>query len=117
VDPSTHAARGHLNWKIYSPTDGWRVIHASPTCLVVTEQTDSSKTAAVIAEAVSKRGWGAGEPGGYTRFWVRDRGTPGSTGDPWIMQSYQLAPEWLEFWPADDEAPFYVEHGNLVIIN
>ena len=128
TDPSTHAAKGHVNGQIYSPTDGWRRIDAEATCLAVTEEPDGSKTAVVVAQLVSKRGWGAGELGEHARFWVRDGGTPGAAGDQWMTQSYQWEPEWLEFWPADepapdcesfipDESPFAVNHGNLVIHN
>ena len=128
MDSSTHAARGIVNWKIYSPTDGWRSIDARATCMAVTDQPDGSRTAVVVARLVSVRGWGAGEPGEHAKFWVRDAGTPGAAGDQWMMQSYQWEPEWIEFWPADvsapdcesftpDEPPFDVEHGNLVIHN
>ena len=125
VDPDTHAATGHVNWKIYSPTDGWRSIDARATCLAVTAELDGSKTAVVVARIVSKRGWGDGEPGEYARFWVRDGGTPGAKGDQWNNQSASLDP-WYEFWPAnaepdcesftpDQTTPFDVTAGNLVI--
>lgn len=126
TNPSTHAAKGIVNWQIYSSTDGWRSINAKATCLAVAKQPDGSKVAVVVARLVSVRGWGGGLPGEHARFWVRDGGTPGSAGDQWMMQSYQWEPEWLEFWPANvpapdcesftpDEEPFNVEHGNLII--
>ena len=126
VAPDTHAAKGIVNWKIHSPTDGWRLIDARATCLAVTDQPDGSKTAVVVSQLVRVRGWGQGAPGEYARFWVRDGGTPGAAGDQWTSQSYQLEPEWIEFWPADgpapdcesifpDGPPFDVERGNLVI--
>jgi len=127
TDPDTHAATGHVNWKIYSPIEGWRSIDALATCLAITEELDGSKTAVVVSRIVSKRGWGAGDPGEYARFWVRDGGTPGSAGDQWSNQSYDPFPEpWYEFWPADgpapdcesfvpDAPPFDLTAGNLVI--
>lgn len=125
VDPSTHEATGIVNWKIYSPTDGWRSIDARATCLAVTDQPNGSKTAVVVARLVSVQGWGGGKPGEHAKFWVRDGGTPGAAGDQWMMESFQWDP-WLEFWPdnvpapncesfSPDDAPFNVEHGNLVI--
>ena len=126
VNAVTHAARGIVNWKIYSPNDGWRSIDARAICLAVTNQPDGSQTAIVVARLISVKGWGGGARGEYARFWLRDGGAPGSAGDQWMMQSYQWDPEWIEFWPADGAAPdcesfnpdepaFNVEHGNLAI--
>lgn len=127
VDPGTHQAAGWCRWKIYSQDLGWRHVGARPTCVVFGEGDDEG-TAVLVAQIVSQRGWRSGdydEVGRYTKFWVRDGGTPGSAGDQWNMQSYQFDP-WIEFWPEDEppdcesftpdeDPPIDVENGNLMI--
>jgi hypothetical protein len=122
LDPVTHEARGHCNWKIYHEEMGWRELKARIVSVDFGEY-EGAPAAAFVAEITSKSGWGQGAPGEYAYFWVRDGGTPGRKGDQFGINYYSLDP-FLEFWPDDDPPagayfdpflPIDVEAGNLVI--
>ncbi len=122
VNPVDHQAAGAVNWAIYSPTQGWRYVSGVPNCAVFRKDS----TAVMVVKLREVRGWGAGAPGEFARFWVRDGGKAGPHGDQWGLQSYNEA-EFIEFWPPDKApnctskfvfdwpTPVDVEHGDLTI--
>ena len=126
VRPADHQATGYVSWTIYSPSLGWRYVSGTPTCAAFDKDRGDQSTAVIVVELRSKRGWGAGQPGEFARFWVRDGGQPGHQGDQWGLQSYDEA-NFIEFWPATEEpnctskfyfdwpTPVDIEGGNLTI--
>ena len=123
VSPRNHEAAGAVNWAIYNPaeTPVWRYVSSTPVCAAFK---DSS--AVMVVKLREVRGWGAGEPGQFARFWVRDGGKAGPHTDQWGLQSYNEA-EFIEFWPADQPpdctskfdfdwpTPVDIERGDLAI--
>jgi hypothetical protein len=86
--------RGWARWQEYNTDAGWRRVSSRVKCVAFGEDVgDDEQTAVFVVQITSKRGWGALEPGQHVKFWVRDGGTPGSTGDEWSTV----------FWPADDD--------------
>lgn len=107
VNPTTHAARGPVNWSIYSftPQDGgnWRVLESQAKYAIFGAEIPGAETDTVvlITQITAKRGWGQGEPGEYAYFWFKDSGQPEGKGDQWGDVVYKLDP-WTEFFPEND---------------
>ena len=111
-----------MNWAIYSPMQGWRYVSSTPVCAAFRK----NSTAVMVVKLREVRGWGAGEPGQFARFWVRDGEEAGHRADRWGLQSYNET-EFIEFWPSDQPpdctskfafdwpTPVDVEHGDLTI--
>jgi hypothetical protein len=107
VDESgvVHNARGQVNYKLYNERmGGWRRVQTTPICVAFGEDLDGTPMATIVLRLDSVRGWGWGEPGEHSKFYIRDGGTPGGQGDQWNMEYYQMDP-WIEFWPKDVPPP------------
>jgi hypothetical protein len=127
-DGIVHNARGHIDYKIFEEGLGWRRVKTTPICVAFSEDPDGTPMATVVVRLDRVEGWGWGEPGEHSKFFIRDGGTPGSNGDQWNMEYYQVRPEWIEFWPVDVPPPdcvsnipenrdfwWDISRGNLVI--
>jgi hypothetical protein len=100
-----HNAIGQVNYKIYNERmGGWRHVQTTPICIAFGEDLDGTSMAQVVLRIDGVRGWGWGEPGEHSIFYIRDGGTPGRDGDQWNMEYYQVNP-WIEFWPVDVPPP------------
>lgn len=112
VDPETHEADGYVNWHVLLPDDdpdtpSWKGVEAAARYVFFGADVEDGDPAAavVIAQILSKDGFGQGVPGEYSYFWLRDGGEAGQ--DQFGMRYYSLDP-WYEFYP-EDEPP--VEAG------
>jgi hypothetical protein len=99
-----HNAVGHIDYKIYHEDWGWRRVDTIPVCIEFGVDTDGTPMATIVLQITRVEGWGHGEPGEHSKFFIRDGGTPGSAGDQWNMEYYQAEP-WIEFWPKDVPPP------------
>jgi hypothetical protein len=97
-------ARGKVNYQIYHEGMGWRRLQTTPICIAFGEDpADGTPMATMVLRIDRVLGWGSGNPGEHTKFFIRDGGTPGAEGDQWSMQYYDWYPD--EFWPADEPPP------------
>jgi hypothetical protein len=101
----THNAKGQVNYWIYNEGLGWRYVRTKAVCVAFGEEPDGRRTATVVLQLRKIRGWGWGEPGEHSKFYLRNGIEPGREGDQWNMEYYQVDPEWIEFWPADAFPP------------
>jgi len=105
VDPETHEAAGYLNWRNVMPNaeEGmptWKGVESEVQYALFGEDFDVGEPdgVVVIAQIVSKEGWGQGEPGQYAYFWMHDGALIGP--DQWGMKYYSFDP-FQEFYPED----------------
>jgi hypothetical protein len=98
-----HNARGQVNYKIYNDNFGWRHVQTTAVCVAFGEDADGTPMATTVLRIDRVLGWGTGNPGEHTKFFIRDGGTAGRMGDQWSMQYYDWYPD--EFWPADELPP------------
>ena len=97
LDPETHEATGYLNWHNVMPNaeEGmptWKGVESEVQYALFGEDFDVGEPdgVVVIAQIVSKEGWGQGEPGQYAYFWMHDGAASGP--DQWGMKYYSFDP-------------------------